>query len=203
AHPAAQRLGVPDELGNITQALKELLSAPYLSDEERAALRVEHGVWTQEDLANPQYAARAALAVGAFDHPSLNNPDARPFDRAAAALKRGQPQLAINILDERTGLNPPSYILIRAQALEMLGRPDDAIKDVTRLGSMLTMDIVAQADELASAVEGLMDLTRLQGPQGDAKQEYQSLAKLLANARDNIDRLNWRVRLVEAKLLYA
>ena len=203
AHGPAQRQGVPEELGNITQALKDLLSAPYLSDDERSALRVEHGVWTQDDLNNPEYAARAALVVGAFDHPSLNNPQAHPFERASASLKRGHPQDAINILDERTGLHPPSYILIRAQALEMLGRPDDAIRELARLESMMTMDIVEQADELASAVEGLMDLTRLQGPQGDAKQEYQNLAKLLANARDNIDRLNWRVRLVEAKLLYA
>ena len=203
AHPAAQRQGVPDELGNITQALKELLSAPYLSDEERSVLRVDHGVWKQDDLNNPEFAAKAALAVGAFDHPYLKNPQAHPFERASAALNRGQPQDAINILGERTGLEPPSYILIRASALEMLGRPDDAIRELQQLESLMTMDIVSRADELASAVEGLMQLTRLQGPQGDAKQEYQNLAKLLANARDNIDRLNWRVRLVEAKLLYA
>jgi tetratricopeptide (TPR) repeat protein len=202
-HQPAERLGAPDELGQISQALKDQLSATFLTDEERAELRVDHGVWTDEDLENPIYAAKAAFAVGNYNHPSLSDPNANPFDRAQGALMRGEPQQAINYLDERLGgLQPPSYLSIRAQSYEMLGQTDQAIKALEELESLMTTDIVSRADELAYGVEGLIQLTRLRGPQADAKSEYQNLAKLLANARDNIDRLSWRVRLVEAQLLY-
>lgn len=202
-HHPAERLGAPDELGQISQALKDQLSASFLTDQERADLRVDHGVWTDEDLENPINAAKAALAIGNYNHPSLTDPNADPFDRAQGALIRGEPQQAINYLDERLGgIQPPSYLTVRAKAYEMLGQTDQAIKSLEDLESLMTSDIVARADELAFAVEGLIQLTRLRGPQADAKTEYQNLAKLLANARDNIDRLNWRVRLVEASLLY-
>lgn len=202
-HPQAQRLGVPEELGAITQALRELLSAPYLSDEERAALRVEHGVWTADDLLDPDSAASAALDVGVYDHPDLRNPAAHPFLRAQAALMRGQPQSAINALHERTGQFPPSYWAVQAQAQEMLGRADQAIASLIELENTLASAKLQDADEIAFAVQGLMQLTRLRGPQKDAGAEYQHLARLLANARDAIDRTSWRVRLVEAQLLYA
>jgi Tetratricopeptide repeat len=202
-HPAAERLGMPENIGQVTQALQDLLSASYLTDEERAQLRVKHGLWIQDDLSDPEFKAKAALAVGAFDHESILSEQAHPFERASAHLIGGEPQSAINALDERTGLHPPSYIALRAKAYEMLGRNDEAITELIKLESMLSEDIVKDADELAYAVEGLIQLTRLRGPQGDASNEYKNLAKLLSNARDNIDRLNWRVRLVEAKLLYA
>jgi len=200
----AERIGAPEGLGEITQALKDQLAASYLSDEERAALRVEHGLWTDKDLANPIYAAKAALALGNYTDPSLANSQADAFDRAQGALLRGEPQLAVDILDEQTdGHETPSSLSIRAQAFEMLGQNDRAIKSLEELESLMTSDIVSRATELSYAVEGLMQLTRLRGAQGDAKGEYQNLAKLLANARDNLDRLNWRVRFVESELLYA
>ncbi len=203
AHPQAQRLGVPRELGHISDALRELITADYLSEDERAALRVEHGLWTEDDLLNPEYAAKAALAVGAYNHPFLRDPAADPFERARGALMRGEPRSALDALDERSGPESPSTLSVRAQALEMLGRTDDAINALTRLEDLLANTKLDDADELAWGVRGLMRLTRLRGPQGDAKSEYQNLANLLATARDAIDRTSWRVRLVEARLLYA
>ena len=219
AHRGAQRQGVPQELGQISDALRELISADYLSDDERAALRVEHGLWTDEDLLNPDSAAKAALAVGAYNHPFLRDPAARPLQRAQGALMRGEPARALDILDQpqsQTQIQPqsqpqsqpnarptPSSLSVRAQALEMLGRTDEAIATLTSLEDLLATTRLDDADEIAWGVEGLMQLTRLRGPQGDAKAQYQNLAKLLANARDNIDRTSWRVRLVEAQLLYA
>lgn len=207
-HPApATRLGNPEELGQITQALKDQLAAEFLTDEERAELRVAHGLWTESDLDNPIYAARAALAVGFYDHPALSHPEADRFDRAVAALMQGQPQLALDLIDLPIGRLTYAELNIHAQALEMLGHPNAAIKTLTDIETKMEDSAITDPDELAFAVEGLMQLTRLRGPadneQFDAKAEYQNLAKLLANGRDNIDRLNWRIRLVEAKLLYA
>ncbi len=206
-HQPAERVGMPEELGQITQALKDQLTAPYLSDEERAALRVDHGLWTQSDLENPIYAARAALAVGVYDHPSLSHPQADRFDRATAAMRQGQPQLALDLIDLPIGRLTIAELFIHAQALEMLGHPDAAIATLVDIETKMAESAITDPDELAFAVEGLMQLTRLRGPAENtsfnAKEEYQNLAKLLANARDNLDRLSWRIRLVEAKLLYA
>ena len=199
----AERLGTPDELEKISQALRDQLEAAYLSDEERAELRVEHGLWLQSDLENPVFAARAALAVGAYDHPSLSDPEADRFDRAVAALMQGQPQLALDLLDLPIGQLSIAELSLHAKALEMLGHQQAAIETLIDIETRLTDSSITDADEIAFAVQGLMQLTRLRGPDGDAREEYQNLAKLLANARDNIDRLNWRVRLVEAQLLYA
>ncbi|MDF1810096.1 MAG: hypothetical protein P1U42_10415 [Phycisphaerales bacterium] len=203
-----QRAQVPQELSEITQALKDLLNASYLTDEERSALRVEHGLWTSQDLNDPIHAAKAALMLCNLTAPSLKNPNADPFDRAHAALLRGEPQNAINLLDQQLGgLQPPSYLSIKAQAHEMLGQNDLALSSLKEIESMMTSEIVSDPNELAFAIEGLIQLTRLRGPTEnkdfDANSEYQSIAKLLANARDNIDRLNWRIRLVEAQLFYA
>ncbi|MBL4697288.1 MAG: hypothetical protein JKX70_00495, partial [Phycisphaerales bacterium] len=206
-HQIAERVGAPDELGQITQALKDQLKAEFLTDEERAELRVEHGLWTETDLDNPIYAARAALAVGVYDHPSLSHPEADRFDRALAVLKVGQPQLALDLIDLPIGRLTIPELFVHAQALEMLGHPNAAIATLEDIETKMSESTITDADELAYAVEGLMQLTRLRGPADnntfDAKAEYQNLAKLLANGRDNIDRLNWRIRLVEAKLLYA
>ncbi len=205
-HVAAERLGVPEELGQITQALREQVNASYLSDAERAQLRLEHGLWTQHDLIDPVFAGRAALDLGIYNHPDLSNPHADPLDRAQASLIVGDPELAIELLDTDHPDLPPrpiASLVVRAQAHEMLGDLPSCILSLQQVESILENTKLKDANEIAWAVEGLMLLTKLQGPQLDAKAEYQNLAKLLANARDNIDRLSWRVRLVEAKLLYA
>ncbi len=202
-HQPAERVGVPEELGQITQALKDKLYAGFLTDEERAELRVNHGLWTQADLENPIYAARAALAVGVYDHPWLSHPEADRTDRAIAALKQGQPQLALDLIDLPIGRLTITELFIHAQALEMLGHQSAAIATLVNIETEMAESIISDSDELAYGVEGLMLLTRLRGPQADAKTQYQNLAKLLANGRDNLDRLSWRIRLVEAKLLWA
>ncbi|MGV6815603.1 MAG: peptidase MA family metallohydrolase, partial [Phycisphaerales bacterium] len=201
ANELAHRLGAPDELGQITQALKEQLVAEYLSDEERAELRNAHGLWAPADLEHPRYAARAALDLGVYDHPSLSNPEADRLDRAQAALMRGEPQLAIDLIDSPIGELTIAELNLHAKSFEMLGQIDAAITTLEDIETRLETTTITDADTVAYAVEGLMQLTRLRGPRGDAKAEYQHLAQLLANARDHLDRLSWRVRLVEAELL--
>ncbi len=198
---SALRMGSPDELGEITQALKDQLSADFLTDEQRAELRLDHGLWLKADLESPAAMARAALDIGVYDHPSLSHPEADRLVRAKAALRQGQPRLAIDLIDSPTGELTIPELLLHAQALEMLGLVDGAIATLEEIESQLVSMTITDADTVAYGVEGLMQLTRLRGPSGDAKTEYEQFAKLLANARDNLDRLSWRVRLVEARLL--
>ncbi len=201
-HAPIERVAIPEQLNKVTQALRELITAQYLSDDERTALRIKHGVWQPDDLLNPEHAAQAALDAGAYDHPFTRDPSAHPFERAQTALIRGEPQSALDTLDEHTGLMPPSYLVVRAQAQEMFGQHDQALASLLQLEQLLLGTKVESADEFAWAAEGLMDLIRIRGPQGDPKAEYQSIAKLLANAREQLDRTSWRVRLAEARLLY-
>ena len=202
-HPGVQRVAMPEYLDQISDALREIISAEYLNDDERTALRLKHGLWTHDDLLNPDTASLAALDAGAYDHAFTRDPSAHPFQRAQAALMRGDPQGALNALHERTGLFPPSYNTLQAQAYEMLGKPNDAMASLIILENQLTGTKITDADEAAWAAEGLMQLLRLRGPQGDARAEYEAIGKFLANAREQIDRTSWRVRLAEAKLLYA
>ncbi|MCA9275805.1 MAG: hypothetical protein KDA29_07255 [Phycisphaerales bacterium] len=202
-HPGVQRVAMPEYLDQVSDALREIISAEYLSDDERTALRLKHGLWTHDDLFEPATASVAALDAGAYDHAFTRDPSAHPFQRAQAALLRGDPQGALNALHERTGLFPPSYNALQAQAYEMLGQHNDALASLIILENQLAGTKITDADEAAWAAEGLMQLLRLRGPQGDARAEYEAIAKFLANAREQIDRTSWRVRLAEAKLLYA
>lgn len=202
-HAPIERVAIPQELNQVTQALRELITADYLSDDERTALRIKHGVWSDEDLLNPEHAARAALDAGAYNHPFTRDPSAHPFERAQAALIRGEPQATLDALHERTGLFTPSYLVVQARAQEMLGRHDDALASLLELETFLGNTKIENADEFAWAAEGFVDLIRIRGPQGDPKNDYQNIAKLLANAREQLDRTSWRVRLAEARLLYA
>lgn len=202
-HRPTQRIGVPEQLNQVSPALRELISAEYLSEDERTALRVRHGVWSPGDLLNPEHAARAAVDAGAYDHPFARDPEAHPFVRAQAALHRGDPQGALDALHERTGMFPPSYNTLQARAYEMLGKHADAYASLVTLENQLADTKINDADEIAWAAEGLMHLMRLRGPQRDARAEYEAIAKLLANTREQIDRTSWRVRLAEARLLYA
>jgi len=99
------------------------LEAPYLSDVERARLRVFHGLWKDSDLADPALRAQAALMVGAFDDPVFDDPACPPIDRADALLARGDLEAALAIASASEG---PRAARIEAESLAGLGRFDDA-----------------------------------------------------------------------------
>ncbi len=198
-----RRIEVPEQLNQITDALRDLINADFLSDEERTALRIKHGLWNPDDLLNPDHAARAALDAGAYDHPFLNDPNADPIAIAQAAIVRGDPRRAIGILNENPEPHTPANRTLTARAHEMLGQLDQTRAQLEALRQQLQSEQLSDADQIAWAAEGLLDLLRLNGPQRDARSEYEAITKLLANARENLDRTSWRVRLAEARLLYA
>ncbi len=179
-----------------------LLGAEYLSDDERRALRVRHGVWTDDDLATPALRARAALIRGAWDDVSLDGSDADPLDRAEALLHRGDLQDALQALE---GHDSVRAIRLRAETLETLGRLDEADAALEPLVERLAGRRVADADELVDGVRGLAVRLRIRGSAraDDAAGGYRSLMSMLAVARDELDRLSWPAHLAEAELLYS
>ena len=50
--------------------VQRLLDTPYLTDAERADIRVRHGIWTEQDLQDAARRARAAVVRGAWDDPA-------------------------------------------------------------------------------------------------------------------------------------
>ncbi|MEZ6318332.1 MAG: hypothetical protein R3B49_06210 [Phycisphaerales bacterium] len=180
-------------------AAQALLEAPYLSDDERRDLRIFFGVWTPDDLDTPARLARAALVVGVYDHPALADDAADPGDRAEAALHRGEPERALEIL---AGDGSVRGARLRAQALFDLGRYQEAAGAVGPVIDKLARRQTESADEIAEAVRALNIRSRIVGSELGDGGDFRQMMQLLARARDELDRLDWRVRLAEAEVLY-
>ena len=193
ARPDAEAVETPS--GEMSDAVRARITAEYLSEDERRALRVEHGAWTDADLADPVLAAKAAVIAGAWDHPAVLDAGGGEVDRAEAAAERGDPGAALELLGDESGVRAAR---VRGTALEMLGRSDEAAESyaVAARGT---------GDEPES-VRASLALLRLRGSagfgRGDAEGINRALLARIAAARD-ADRMDWRARLVEAELLYA
>lgn len=187
--PDAENIEEPPE--ELSEAVRARIGAEYLTDAERARLRIEHGAWTPADLADPVRAARAAVIVGAWDHPAVIGVGGDPLDRAEAAVRRGDADAALEMLGEVDAVRAER---LRGEALETLGRFDEAIAAYERGEGGTT-------DEPESVRAGVA-LLRLRAPAGDAEAAHRGLLERIGRARD-ADRLDWRARLVEAELLYA
>ncbi|MEM1328931.1 MAG: tetratricopeptide repeat protein [Planctomycetota bacterium] len=186
----------PDEPApsiELAPVARDLLDAPYLTDQERSEARVFHGQWQPADLEDPGARARAALIAGAVHDPSLTNPDVAAIDRAEGALLRGEPENAIELLaqDQTTRARR-----LRAEALLSMGRLDDAANEAERA----TMALGSQdSGEVSEAARAARVLLRLRGGERAAN-GFRGLINALAQARER-NRLDWRPRLVEAVLL--
>ncbi|TVQ30450.1 MAG: hypothetical protein EA376_12985 [Phycisphaeraceae bacterium] len=180
----------------LAPAVQRLLEAPYLSEEERADKRVFHGVWRPEDLENPARRAQAALIVGAWDDPVFDNPDVAPEDRAEALLRRGE---LTDALDALSGVASIRAIRIRAEALDGLGRFEEADAALEPAIQRLLRDRIDDAEQLVEGVRCLAHRARLRG---EPASHYRQMMGLLGRARDDLDRLHWPAMLAEARLLY-
>lgn len=186
--PDAETVETPDL--RPSPAVRARIDAEFLTDEERADLRILHGRWTPADLADPARRARALVMTHAWDDPFLTDPAAPATDRATALLNLGRPAEALDALAEQS---TPRAERIRGRALELLARPADAVAAYERAMNATT-------DEPES-VRAALALTRLKTPT-DSEGFNRALLARIARARD-ADRLNFDARLAEAELLYA
>ena len=85
---------VPDGF-DLNESARKALEAEWLTDQERAKLRVRHGVWSEEDLSDPQLAADAALVTWRLDDPVFTDENVSVVTRAEAMLRRGRFQEAL------------------------------------------------------------------------------------------------------------
>lgn len=186
-------------------AVLALIEAEYLTEDERRAARVNHGLWTDEDLeASPALAAEAALIAGVPDAAVFTeHADAIPAVVAAdAALARGEAERALRLLGDD---DSPRGVRVRVLALDALGRFDEARAAADGLTRRLLNDAVREADAIAEAIEVLrlrIDLANPDGqPDRDAGADYRAMLSLLKTAREQLGPLSWRARVAEAELL--
>lgn len=197
-------------LPDVAPAVKRLLEEPYLKDAERRALRVRHGVWTAEDVSvenDVESAALAALTVGALDAPCLQDEKVSAATRARGEIARGEYAKAIARLTPLCE-DPKALSLLairlRAEAMAAMGKVVEADASlerlVTRMGELTVAESLADADEVAEGVRGLMLRAKWRGvPAGAA--DYKAMLAILKRARETVDKLNWNVAVAEAEVL--
>lgn len=196
--PAAATGPRPMPLPALDESVQQLLDQDYLTQAERAALRIRHGQWTAEDLSEPTTQAIVALLRGDFAQPSLLAEALPAALRAEAALRRGDPQAVADLLKAD---DSPRALRLRAEALIDLGRLSEAealLAGVANASAAHADD----ADALADIARAQILLARVRGAEGEGTVGYQQTLDMLARARDAVDRMNWKVPLAEALLLY-
>ncbi|MBY0114300.1 MAG: tetratricopeptide repeat protein [Phycisphaerales bacterium] len=183
----------------VSPAVQRFLDTPYLTDSERADIRVRHGLWKPEDLSDPARRAKASLIRGCWDDASLSDAKADPIDRADAAVRRGEFAGALEIINAANS-NSLRAARLKALALDATGKHDDARAVRTEIDRRLNKDRQSSSRELVEGVRSLHERTRIDGP-GNASQSFQSLMSMLARAREQLDRLSWEASLAEAEIL--
>lgn len=180
----------------LSPAAQTLVDAPYLTDDERAALRVRFGVWKAEDLSTPLLRAQAALIAGVWDAASLSDPGVPVELRAEAMLRRGDAAEARALLDGATSMQA---VRVRAEALEVLGRFAEADAAAEPAAKALIAGDLATSQDVTDAVRALWVRARVKG---QPAQDYKRMLSLLSGARERLDRFDAASVLAEARLLY-
>lgn len=180
----------------LAPVVKARLRLAYLTEVERRAIRIRHGVWGEGDLTAASDRAMAALDRGVYDDASLKDGQAPAALRAQAALGRGEPEAALELVKGETSL---AARLVRVRALLDLGRRDDALTEGAPALRTLNEQGAASADDVVSAVRIAALLADLRQPGRD--DDHQAMIAALGRAR-TLDPLDYRVRLAEAELLF-
>ena len=204
--------GWTERASQISPVLRLALDSEFLSDAERAHLRVRHGLATEADIQLPALRAKLALQRGSWDDDALIGARASaadPLDRAEAAMHRGDLDDALKILAEDFGApgteGATRALRLTSEAREMLGQYEPAVATALACLRQLPASEWRSASMLVEAARaGAVALRRGQRQgegQADAVQnDLNTLMGLLAEAR-RLDPLSWEARIVEAELL--
>lgn len=189
-----QRRLVPETF-SLDEAAQSALNAAWLTEDERSAMRVFHGVWDERDLTTPALKAFAALNAWEFTNPALENQTVPVEIRAEAKLRAGEIEQALELLNDARSLHAAR---LRAEAHETLGQMDRATEAVADAVRRMQQAKITDPNELTEGVRAMFIRARIQG---QPARDFQSMMDLLARARQELDRLHWPARLAEAELL--
>jgi tetratricopeptide (TPR) repeat protein len=195
AQPAAADRPLVPQLVDLHPPAQAAIDAHWLTDAERRALRVFHGVWDERDLDTPQARATVALEAWDFDHAALSDPAVAAEIRAEALARRGELREAIAVLSQADSNRAAR---IRAEALEGLGEYDAADQAVA---APIRRLLETRTDDPEALTEGVRALVVRARIQGQPARDYRAMLMLLTRAHQELDRLYWPARLAEARLL--
>ncbi|MEX2213257.1 MAG: tetratricopeptide repeat protein [Phycisphaeraceae bacterium] len=175
--------------------VKKLLDDDATSEAEKRRLALFHGQWDRID--NPTLTERALIALAKYElsDESLRDEKTPAFLRARAAFLRGEPEAVEALLKEDT---TAQAAMLRAEALEQLGKSAEAIALLTPWRTKLQVEQFTDPAELVAAARSIVFLAQLEGR---PSQDYQTAMKLFGKARSDIDRLYWPASLAEAEVL--
>jgi tetratricopeptide (TPR) repeat protein len=177
--------------------LIKLLSDETVTPDERRRLALFHGMWDRVCDPTPSEQAWMALQRGDLLHAALQDDSTPPLVRAEAALLRGDAEQAIELIgDDRSAVGA----VIRAEALDLLGRRLEALEVLTPWRDLLQDRTLDDPVQLTAATRALVLLAR---HEGRPAHEYHTAMGLFAKIREQIDRLHWPAHLAEAELLQA
>jgi len=184
------------EAFEISDSVRSLLVLPFLDDDERADLRVFHGVWSDGDRANVVRDAQVLLASGQYDHPHFGDPRVPPLLRAEAAFARGALESLLQLIDDDRSLRSER---LRAEALQQLGQVDEARRVVERAlarapGGSASDDPVHQTDVAALHMVRMRVAPHRPG-------DVRMVIGMLSRVHQDVDRLYWPALRLEAELL--
>ncbi len=177
------------DLGVPNAAVREELSADWLTADERSSLVRTHGLWDREDLDAPDDRIAAALVVGDPRGNLVEDPGISPFRRGQWHAARGEVVEALAILDgcERTAEDE----LLRGDLLRRMGRMDEARR---------AFESVESDARSASRTAAVTALRRLAEMDEAGSQSYQDILRAYQSIAAS-DPRDWTSRLAEAQLL--
>ncbi|MCH7961515.1 MAG: tetratricopeptide repeat protein [Planctomycetes bacterium] len=187
----------PDAGPTLAPHVRALIDAEYHTDEQRRDLRLFHGVWLEDDLDTPARRASASLVTGKLHDSSLTDPASPLLDRAEAMLMRGECAEALELVEKDGSFRA---VVLRAEALETLGRLEDAVRALEPVLAAMAGETL-DPPELVEGVRGLVLRARILGQERAGGADFRVMMQLLARAR-TLDRFYWPAHLAEAELLY-
>ena len=179
----------------LSPAVKALLDDDATPEAEKRKIAIFHGQW--ERVKDPTLDERAAIALARYElnDPALNDEKSPPLLRARAALYRGEPEKALKLLEKE---GAAVAALLRAQALEQMGKEKEAIEVLAPWSKKLGTEGFADAAELTAAAQALAMLADLEGR---PSRDFTQAMKLFGRARNELDKLYWPAAIAEAELL--
>lgn len=188
---------VPDSFPQ-SPAITQAIGEAWLTEEERADLRVRHGRWTSADLESPRRAARAALDTWDLDNPLWEEPIDAAIPkawRAEVLLRRGKLNDALAAV---AGDDSPAAASVRCATLAALGRAGEALGEARSLDPLLEDGATDDPDDIVAAARAAMVRGTLE-PR--SVNDWQRVIDALGRGRLALDRLHWPSLLVEGTLL--
>jgi cellulose synthase operon protein C len=198
-HPVREAENKDVSTPDVADSVLRRIEASYLTDEERKDLRIFHGIWLSSDLDTPTRRARAALMRGAYADDSLGDEGIPAEYRAEGALLRGEAQECLALLE---GIDSLRALRLRAGALEMLGRTQEATEAITPMVERLRAQRLDSPQDVVEGVQALILRARLVPQQEPAGGDFRAMMQVLASARDDLGRLHWPAYITEAELLH-